>query len=55
MIKKQSHLPEDREYEKSGFYPKEGKAFRIWALLAWLTGVMVFVAGSAALLNFILI
>jgi hypothetical protein len=45
----------DREYEKSGMYPKEGKPFRLVALLLGLTGVVIFLAVSAALLNFILI
>lgn len=44
-----------REYEQSGCYPAEGKAFRIWAQLGWLTLVVVLLAGSAAALNFILL
>lgn len=41
----------EREYERSGLYPENGKAFRIWALLAWLAGVIVVLAGVSALLN----
>ena len=44
-----------REYDRSGLYPEEGKAFRIWALLAWLTGVVAFLAAASAALNFILL
>tara|TARA_R100000700_G_C3037506_1_gene63157 strand:- start:87 stop:251 length:165 start_codon:yes stop_codon:yes gene_type:complete len=47
--------PPEREYEKSGFYPDNDKPFRIWALLAWLGGTIVFLAAVSALLNFILI
>ena len=43
--------PPDREYERSGLYPEQGKAFRIWALLAWLAGIIVILAGVSALLN----
>lgn len=45
----------EREYDKSGFYPEEGKSFRIWALLAWLTGTVVVLAIVSALLNIILL
>ncbi len=45
----------EREYDKSGFYNEEGKSFRIWALLAWLTGTVVVLAGISALLNIILL
>lgn len=48
-------VPKDREYEKSGLYPKDGKPFRIWALFGWLTLLIVFVAGMSALLNTILL
>jgi hypothetical protein len=44
----------EREYDKSGFYT-EGKSFRIWALLAWLTGAVVVLAVASALLNIILL
>ncbi|MDT8399384.1 MAG: hypothetical protein RQ899_12280 [Pseudomonadales bacterium] len=43
------------EYEKSGLYPEHGKPFRLWALLGWLTLVIVILAGISALLNFILL
>lgn len=57
-----THIPEsqppehdmstqEREYERSGLYPENGKAFRIWALLAWLAGVVAFLAGASAVLN----
>ena len=51
------HLDEqsERQYDRSGFYPGEGKAFRIWALLGWLTAVVVLLAGVSALLNFVLL
>lgn len=45
----------DREYDRSGFYPENGKSFRIWALLAWLGGTIIFLALVSALLNFMLI
>jgi hypothetical protein len=45
----------EREYEKSGFYPENAKPFRIWALLAWLGGTVVFLAVVSALLNLILL
>jgi hypothetical protein len=45
----------EREYDKTGFYPPEGKAFRVWALLAWLTGVMVAIALVSALLNYLIL
>lgn len=49
--------PDDkqREYEKSGCYPAEGKPFRMWALFGWLTALIVVLAGVAALLNFVLL
>jgi hypothetical protein len=45
----------EREYDKTGFYTEEGKSFRIWALLAWLTGAVVVLAAVSALLNIILL
>lgn len=54
MSTEQDKDPE-REYEKSGLYPKEGKPFRLVALLTGLTIVIIFLAASAAILNFILI
>lgn len=47
--------PPKREYERSGMYPKEGKQFRILALLGWLAGVVVLIATTAALLDYLLI
>lgn len=46
---------EEREYEKSGLYPKGEKPFRIIALLGVLAGVIVFIAVSAAVLDRLLI
>lgn len=40
-----------RAYEQSGCYPAEGKPFRIWALLGWLSLVIVGLAAAAAILN----
>lgn len=54
MDNPEKHDPE-REYDRSGFYTEEGKSFRIWALLAWLTGTVVFLAVVSALLNIILL
>jgi len=45
----------EREYESSGLYPKEGKPFRLVALLLGLSGVVIFLAVAAAILNFVLI
>lgn len=50
-----SAKPPKREYERSGMYPKEGKQFRILALLGWLAVVVVFIAATAALLDYMLI
>lgn len=44
-----------REYEKSGLYPEQGKRFRLWALLGWLTALIAVLAGVSALLNFLLL
>jgi hypothetical protein len=44
-----------RAYEQSGLYPVRGKPFRLWALLGWLTLLIVALAGVSAMLNFILI
>jgi hypothetical protein len=53
-MKNEDKSPE-REYEASGLYPEEGKPFRLVALMAGLTGVVVFLAAAAAILNFVLI
>lgn len=47
--------PPIREYERSGFYPENGKAFRIWALLSWIAGTVVVLALISAGLNYILL
>lgn len=44
-----------REYDKTGFYPENGKPFRIWALLGWNLAIIVVIACAAAALNFILL
>tara|TARA_R110000824_G_scaffold318073_1_gene505181 strand:- start:619 stop:783 length:165 start_codon:yes stop_codon:yes gene_type:complete len=54
MSDSQKPTPE-REYDRSGFYPENGKSFRIWALLAWLSGTIIVLALVSALLNFILL
>jgi hypothetical protein len=46
-----AHSDKQRVYEQSGCYPAEGKPFRLWALLGWLTLVIVCLAVTAALLN----
>lgn len=46
---------EEREYEKSGLYPKGEKPFRLFGLLGFLAGVIVFIAVSAAVLDRLLI
>ncbi len=47
--------PIQREYEKSGLYPENGKPFRMWALFGWLTLLIVVLAGASVALNFMLI
>ena len=42
---------QDREYEKSGLYPKDGKPFRLVALLMSLLTVVGLLAVAASLLN----
>lgn len=46
---------QQREYEQSGCYPEQGKPFRIMALLAWLSAVIVVLAGVAAILNMLIL
>lgn len=56
MERKDSDKPDEREYDRTGFYPPGGgKAFRVWALLAWLTGVMVVIGLISALINYIIL
>ena len=45
------HKKGPRAYEQSGCYPAEGKPFRLWALLGWLTLVIIALALAAAALN----
>lgn len=51
---KSSDLPE-REYEKSGLYIKEGKSFRILALLGCLAVIVILLAVAAAVLDLTLL
>jgi multidrug efflux pump subunit AcrB len=51
---KSNDLPE-REYEKSGMYTKEGKSFRILALLGCLAVIVVLLAVAAAVLDLTLL
>jgi hypothetical protein len=51
---KSTESPE-REYEKSGLYPKDGKPFRIFALLGWLAAIVVLLAVAAAVLDLTLL
>lgn len=51
---KQDPKPQ-REYERSGCYPENGRPFRIWALVGGLLLVIVLMAGVSALLNYLLI
>lgn len=44
-----------REYEQSGLYPENDKPFRIFALLGWLAGIVVFMAVAAAVLDLALL
>jgi hypothetical protein len=44
-----------REYDSTGFYPAEGKKFRIWALLGWNLLIIVLTAVAAAVLNNVLL
>jgi len=48
-----SQKPE-REYEKTGLYPKNDKPFRVWVLLGWLGVIVVALAAVAALLDTLL-
>jgi hypothetical protein len=54
MENKHGDKPE-REYDTTGFYPPEGKAFRVWALLGWLVGVIVALALAAVLINYMVL
>ena len=45
----------EREYEQSGMYPENGKPFRMFALLGWLAGIVVFMLVAAAVLDLILL
>ena len=45
----------EREYEKSGMYPSEGKPFRMYALLGWLAVIVVVRMAAAAVLDLMLL
>jgi hypothetical protein len=47
--------PPEREFDRTGFYPVQGKAFRVWALLAWNLGVIIALALIAALINYLVL
>lgn len=53
--KRESNNQSEREYEKSGMYTKEGKSFRILALLGCLAVVVVLLAVAAAVLDLTLL
>ncbi|HTQ98661.1 MAG TPA: hypothetical protein VMH83_01665 [Candidatus Acidoferrum sp.] len=48
-------VPPDRQYDRTGFYPAEGKQFRVWAILAWNIGIIVAMAIAAAIINYIVL
>lgn len=50
-----SGTPPSREFDRTGFYPPQGKAFRVWALLAWNIGIIVALAAIAALINYLVL
>ncbi len=43
-----------REYEQSGMYPRHGKPFRLGTLLLGLTAVIIMLALTSAVLDWIL-
>jgi hypothetical protein len=51
MSEPQKNQQPEREYEKSGLYPDDGKPFRILALLGWLGGIVVVLIVAAAVLD----
>ena len=51
MANQQDEQEHGRKFEQSGLYPENGKPFRLWALLGWLTLLIAVLAGVAALLN----
>ncbi|MDO9476831.1 MAG: hypothetical protein Q7L07_08965 [Pseudohongiella sp.] len=53
--KHESDNKPEREYEKSGLYTKDGKSFRILALLGYLAVVVVLLAVAAAVLDLTLL
>jgi len=52
---KNSSEQNEREYEKSGLNPQNGKPFRMWTLFAGLTLVIALLAGVAAIINIIIL
>jgi hypothetical protein len=55
MTDENNDKPPVREYEQSGLYPKDGKPFRLWALLGGLILLVLALAGVAVLLNLLLL
>ena len=55
MSEFQKNQQPEREYEKSGLYPKDEKPFRIFALLGFIVGVVVLLAVAAAILDLTLL
>jgi hypothetical protein len=53
--KHESDNKPEREYEKSGLYTKDGKSFRILALLGCLAAVVILLAVAAAVLDLTLL
>ncbi len=50
-----SRREDSREYDQTGLNPPGEKGFRLWALLGFLAGVIVFIAIAAYALDRILL
>ena len=53
-MNQQQNKPAGREYERSGLYPKNGKPFRVLALLGVIVAVIVALAGISALIDMLI-
>jgi len=53
-MSQQPNKPVRREYEQSGLYPKNGKPFRVIALLGVIFAVIVALAGISALVDMLI-
>lgn len=42
---------DDREYEQTGLYPPGQRPFRLFGLIGFLLGVIVFIAATAFILD----